>query len=124
MHGERRGLPPIELEVFGASLGGGLVAGALSIVVPFLNALTGTLAALALAGWSGLVYRRGESLRAYLSAGGRFAFPVLVVGTLLYLRPPVFLEAFRGLVLALSLVPFWWVERCRSVGRPPTTGRG
>lgn len=110
--------PPVEFEVFGTAVGGGLVAGALSIVAPFLLGLTGTLTALAVAGWARLHARGGRTGSTVLGGRGSLALALLGGGALMFLFPPEGLQAFRGLVLAVSTVPLWWLERARS--RRPT----
>ena len=111
---------PLEFEVFGASTGVGLVAGALSLVDPFLAALAGTLAALALAGWASMV-RRGGVGRADLTRPDRLlALGLLGAGAVVYGVPVPGLSGFRGFLLALAVVPLWLVERRRPavLGRP------
>lgn len=115
-------IAPIELEVFGTSVGVGLVAGALSVVVPFLAALAATLAALALAGWASMVRRCGTG-RAELARPDRLlALGLLGAGAIVYGFPVRELAAFRGLLLGLAVVPLWLTERRRPRGPPPPPG--
>ena len=105
---------PVEFEVFGTSLGAGLVAGALSVVDPFLVALAGTLAALALAGWASMLRRRGIG-RAELARPDRLlALGLLGGGAIVYGLSVPGLTAFRGFLLVLAIVPLWLTERRRS----------
>ncbi len=110
---------PVEFEVFGTSLGLALVTGALALLLPFLLALAGTLAALAIAGWCGML-RRGGGTRPALSDPGRLIGVAMAIGgTIVYLGAVPVLAPGRGLLLALALLPLWWVERHRA----PGTGR-
>ena len=107
---------PVEFEVFGTSTGVGLVAGALSVVYPFLASLAGTLAALALAGWASMLRRRGVG-RAELARPDRLlALGLLGAGAVVYGIPTPGLTGFRGLLVALAVVPLWFAERHRPAG--------
>lgn len=111
---------PVEFEVFGTSIGVGLVAGALSVVDPFLVALAGTLAALALAGWASMLHRH-DVQRADLARPDRLlALGLLVAGAVVYGVPIPGLTQYRGLLVALAVVPLWVAERRRpaGLGRP------
>ena len=113
---------PVEFEVFGTSTGVGLVAGALSVVDPFLAALAGTLAALALAGWASMLRRRGAG-RAELARPDRLlALGLLGAGAIVYAVPIPGLTGLRGLLVALAVVPLWLAERRRPAGRGRPVG--
>jgi len=102
---------PFEFEAFGAATGCAVVSGALSLIAPYLTALTGALAALAVAGWISTLRRRSigatELLRPALL--GSLAGLAIGVGIFLFAAPP--LGTARGLLLALTLVPIWLLER-------------
>ncbi|MGB6500956.1 MAG: hypothetical protein WBG19_06125 [Thermoplasmata archaeon] len=110
------GVPPVlGFDPFGAAAGVALITGALAVILPFLSVLTGTLAALAVAGWAlgrGRAYPRPSWFRHRI--GGAVACGV-GAATLLYLAPPASLGPFRALLLALALALFWVEE---SLGRP------
>jgi hypothetical protein len=119
---ERGGGPlPADFEVFGTALGCSLVAGALSLVAPFLAALTVTLVALSVAGWCSLLRRRGLRVDALLRSDRLVALALLGAAAVLYTIPPPALATVRALTLALAGVPIWLVERYRPVG-PPLPG--
>ena len=112
----QRPLPAaVEFDTFRVAVGLAVIVGALALVAPYLTALTAVLAALAAAGWAagrardrsvgGLV--PGHAWGLLVAALGAGAF-FLLVGPL---------QAARGLALALSLVPLWWVERSRASRR-------
>lgn len=103
----------LEFEGVGVAVGAALVSGLLSLVGPYLASLTGTLAALALAGW---VAARARSGRPSPSPWGWpccLALGALAAGALLFLAPPSALVRFRALPLAGALVPLWWTSRRR-----------
>ena len=108
-----RALPSIELEVVGASTGVAIVAGALAVEAPYLAALTGTLAALALAGW--VAVRTGRPGRPATEFRPRdaAALSALMLGTVAFLWPAGPVDRFRALVLALALLPLWWTSSRR-----------
>jgi hypothetical protein len=108
----------IEHDAFGLAVGTALVAGGLSLVAPFLSALVGALAALALASWT--VTRAEERAAGVRRRLGRatVALALLGAGAALYGLAPEGFGGFRGIALALSLVPLWMVER-----RPEGRGR-
>lgn len=112
--------PAIEFEVFSTTLGLALVAGGLSLVAPFLLALTATLAAFAFAGWSGML-RDGPRGSGRLSRPDRvIALGVLGAGVVVFVDPPLPpMLPFRGLLLAGALLPLWLAERRRP--SPPAT---
>lgn len=103
--------PAKGFDTFGVSVGAALVAGVLSIGIPFLAALTGTLAALAVASW---VMVRGPPTvfwETFLPARRAIGLGILAGGAALFLFPPPLLATLRGPLLALTLLPLWWVER-------------
>ena len=98
-------------EAFGVAVGATLVSGALSLAAPFLIALTGALAALAIAGWSARLRRTGPFRAGLLRPRPIVALAILGSVTVIFLFPPTALDAARGLILALGLLPLWAVER-------------
>lgn len=101
----------VGLDALGLAVGTALVAGALSLVAPFLIALTGTLAALSVTSWA-MVQTSGGSRGRWYAARARITrLSILAVGATVFLVPPRELTPFRGLLLAVSLVPLWWGER-------------
>ncbi len=118
-----RVVPLFEFEAFSAAVGSGVVCGALSFVVPFLVAPTASLAALALAGWVSIARRRGSLTRTGIGTGPAVALCILGVAAAAFLVPPPTLAPFRGLLLAVSLVPLLVAERTRSTLRLPVFSR-
>ncbi len=108
-------------ETFGTAVGLALVAGALSLVAPTLTVLTGTLAALAIAGWASLRYREGRPRRWAGSSARWLTLAAAATGALVYLDPPGLMAPFRGLVIGIGLVPLWAGER-PIARRPPAAG--
>jgi hypothetical protein len=111
-------LPPVELNVVGVATGGALVSGALSLVGPYLVALPGSLAALAVAGWIAQLRRSAGSEVVRLPSGAPLALVVLSAGATGYVFATEALGPFRGLLLALALLPLWNVAR-HTPGVPP-----
>jgi hypothetical protein len=100
-------------ETFGTAVGLGVVVGALSLVAGQLCVLSGTLAALAIAGWASLRYREGRP-GGWVGSGTRWAaLTAVAAGAVVYLDPPPPLAPLRALLLGLGLVPLWVVERRR-----------
>lgn len=97
-------------EAFGTAVGLAVILGSLSAVVADLVPVTGTLAALALAGWATLPRRR-VARSGPLGPATVAALLPLALGAGAYLAPPPSFEAYRGLALALGLLPLWLVER-------------
>ena len=116
--------PPMEFEVFGTSMGVGLVAGALSVLEPFLAALAGTLAALAFAGWASMIGRRGGGWTELVRPGRLVALGLLAAGALVYGFPGPELLPFRGFLVTLAVVPLWLTERRRPAGLVRPIGGG
>lgn len=120
--------PPLPLgrlgaDAFGTASGLALVTGALSLLLPSLRFPTATLAALAVAGWASVRRRpaRDGPGRAHLGAGRLSSLGLLAVAAAAFLDPPAALQPLRGLLLALALVPLWWLER-GAPGRPRRPG--
>ncbi len=116
------GPPAPEFDAFRVAVGFGVLSGAAALVLPFLDSLTLALAAIALAAW---VWRRsprplGVRHRPWLRAAGGWACAALGFGAFWGLSAP--LSSIRGLVLGLSLVPLWWLDR-GGPSVPPTGGR-
>lgn len=113
----------LELDTWGMSVGTALISGALSVELPFLVALTGTLAALAVASWAMIQNRAPPAERPTLRAPQAVGFGILALGAGLFLLPPPPLAPFRGLLLAAALLPLWWTEprrrALRSIGDHP-----
>jgi hypothetical protein len=101
----------VEFDVIGVCVGAALVSGALSLVGPHLAALTAALAALALAGWAAQVRRAPGRLRRSLAWRSGGAVASIVAGAGLFVAGPSLLLPFRGLLLALLLIPLWSVAR-------------
>jgi hypothetical protein len=97
-------LPVIEFEVVGVAVGAALVRGALAPLDPSLAALTGALAALALAGW---VARRARPLGP-LRGAEALALASLTAGALVFLAAPGPVAPLHALLLALAAIPLWW----------------
>jgi hypothetical protein len=116
-----RGSGPGELgfETFGAACGLAVVAGALATLVPSLDALTVALVALSVAGWASLHRRSAGPGRVLAGPLGTYLGPLLLLGAgaTTFLCAPAPLVPWRGLVLGLSLVPLWAVERRHGVIR-------
>ncbi len=112
-------LRAVEIDAFGLAVGTALVAGGLSLAAPFLTALVGALAALAVASWAmafGSVRPTARSLRARGPGLGSLA-----LGGSIFIGAPAALLPYRGLVLAVTLVPLWALERSarrRAAGAP------
>jgi hypothetical protein len=111
--------PAPEFEAFGVAVGAAIVSGALSLIAPFLVALTGALAALALAGWISRQRHRGTSRRDLVRVRTIVASSFLALGVGVFLASPPALLPFRGLVLAAGLLPLWATERGRSARLDP-----
>jgi hypothetical protein len=114
--------PAFEFEAFGTAVALAVVCGALSTVLPLFVAPTATLAALALAGWVSLSRERGTLSRAAIGRPSVIAFGVLIVGAAGFLDPPGPLLPFRGLLLAVGLLPLFVIERLRFPRRSPDFG--
>ena len=108
MNGRDRSMVPLGFEPFGAAVGLALVSGALAILVPYLALLTGTLAALAVAGWA--VGRRSREIGAAPRPRGVAAATVVGGAAVVYLDPPAVFDPYRSLALALALALLWWSE--------------
>lgn len=105
------------LETFGTAVGLAVVVGALSIVAPDLAVVPGTLAALAVAGWSALQRRTGRGPRALVGGFRGIALAAAAVGGWAYLAPPTSIAPFHGLLIGLGLLPLWTLERRTMRGR-------
>ncbi len=97
-------------ETFSTSVGLSLILGSLSLVVAGLVPVTGTLAALALAGWASLPRHRPQAHRPS-RLWVALAFVPLLLGAVAFLAPEPNLAEVRGFCLALGLLPLWLVER-------------
>jgi len=111
-----RALPALGFDVFSTAVGLAIISGALSILQPFLELLTATLATLAVAAWT--LSRTGASPDGRPAVRRRefMLWVPAAVAALAYLAPGVPVGPFRGLFLAASLVPVWAAGR-RGVGR-------
>jgi len=110
-------------EAFGTAAGLALVTGALSVVAPFFTVLTGTLAALGVAGWTAVRRREGGVVRSLRAPGRAVGVLALGVGGGLYLDTPTPLVPFRALLLGIGLAALWYGERglrMRGVAREET----
>lgn len=90
----------------------------LSIEDPQLESLTVTLVALAIA--SRLVRLRSPSFGSGRPREELAAISLVAIAAALYLLGPVPIGAARGPVLAISLLPLWWISRqpTRDPGSP------
>ncbi len=113
---------PAEFEAFGAAVGSAVVAGGLSIVAPFLSALTAALAALAVAGWFSRLHESGSARREVVRSDRLAAAALVGAAVVVFLVPVPELENLKALLLGLSFVPLWLVER-RGPGAPRPVGR-
>ncbi|MCI4365365.1 MAG: hypothetical protein L3K10_04805 [Thermoplasmata archaeon] len=111
MNGSAGALTLAEFDVVGVSVGGALVSGALSLVGPYLAGLTGALAALTLAGWAALLHQAPSRRTHRLPTPEVTALVSVVLGAGIFLGGPNGVAPFRGLVLAVSLIPVWMVAR-------------
>jgi hypothetical protein len=107
-----------EFDSFSTAAGSSLISGALSVVAPFLTALTVTLVALAVAGWVALLRQRRFPARDLVHPSRLAALATLASGATFFLLPVSFTVDLRGLALATTLVPLWLVERGRPRGLP------
>ncbi len=112
----------VEFEAFGAAVGSAVVAGALSIVAPFLSALTAALAALAVAGWFSRRLGSGSAWREVVRRDRLAGAALVGAGAVVFLVPVPGLENLKALLLGLSFVPLWLVER-RGPAAPRPVGR-
>jgi hypothetical protein len=103
----------LDRDTWGMTVGTALIAGALSVELPFLVALTGTLAALAVASWARLHSRAPRTAHPILGWRQAVGIGILALGAGLFLLPPPPWAPLRGLLLAAALLPLWWVERRR-----------
>ena len=115
------GLRFIGFDALGLAVGTAIVAGALSLIAPFLAALTGTLGALSVASWIMVQAPRRSAGRWHLARARIAPLSILGAGATVFLVSPKELVPFRALLLAMSLVPLWWSERplrrrCRTDG--------
>lgn len=107
----RRSAATIEFDTFGVGVGLAVIVGALSLLAPYLDALTAALAALALAGWAAgrshdrRFGRTGDASLRVVGVAGAAA------GAVAFLLLPGSTAGVRGLVLGLALVPLWLIER-------------
>lgn len=106
----------VELDTFRTAVGLALVAGALAVVAPYLDGLVAALAALAGAGWAAA---RAHRLATPRVPSGRTALALVTVGAGVgaFLLAPVPWTSVRGLVLASSWLPMWWLERAGTIER-------
>jgi hypothetical protein len=102
----------LEFDTFSAAVGLALITGALALVATYLLALTATLAALAAAGWTaGHLPHPRSPIKPFVDRRRKVALLVLAAGAgAFFLLPPPIVGA-RGLALAASFLPLWWVER-------------
>lgn len=110
--------PQLEFDSFSTAAGGSIITGALSVIAPFLTALTETLVTLALAAWVAVLRRQNARWRDTLRSGRMVALGALGLGGACFLLPTPVPGVFHGLVLPVALVPLWLVERGRPRGLP------
>jgi hypothetical protein len=106
-----RPFPSVEFDTFGVALGLAVVAGGLALAAPFLNSLVVTLVALACAGWAAGRSRCGQGWADLLQLTRLAGVLLVMVGAGAFLGIPVVLSPERGLLLALSPIPLWFLER-------------
>ncbi len=102
---------PLELDTFRVAVGLGVIAGALALLFPPLNSLVAALVALAAAGWMAGWSRSGRETSRPVGTGIAWACVGLGGAAFVALDPPW--AAGRGLVLSLSLLPLWLLDRRR-----------
>ncbi|HTW77562.1 MAG TPA: hypothetical protein VMG14_07375 [Thermoplasmata archaeon] len=112
-----------EFDPFSIAVGFAVLAGALAVLLPFLDSLTVTLAALAAAAWA---WRRRRSvptdaLRPTALEWLGWGCVGLGAGAFVLCPPPW--SVARGFLLGASLVPLWWVDRADRRRRGPRGGR-
>ena len=110
------------LDPFSAAVTLALVTGAFAIDAPFLSSLVLALGALAIAAWSTRrAHERSDGTGGILPAHGVGLISVGIGAASFFLLPsPV--SVLRGLALAISLLPLWWIERRRGRPRPGLSG--
>jgi hypothetical protein len=111
-----RALSVPDFDSFSVAAGSSLITGGLSVVAPFLTALSVTLVVLALAGWVVLLRKEHSIGRSAATSRRWTALGALVLGGVLFLFPAPVPRALHGLVLPVALVPLWLVERGRTGG--------
>ena len=99
------GPPPGGLDALRLAVGSALVAGALSLVEPFLVSLVVALAALAVASWAMTNLPEGIVRRASLTGPTGVRLAALFLGVMGFLLLPSPLAPLRAGVLAVALVP-------------------
>ncbi|HEY6238843.1 MAG TPA: hypothetical protein VIZ68_06635 [Thermoplasmata archaeon] len=105
----------LSMDSLDAAGGFGALAGALSVVLPFFDGLTMTLAALVV-GTSLLRWARARSAgRTDQLDAAQFLLGLgsALAGWGVFLAAPPVFGAVRGLVLGLTVLPLWWLERRR-----------
>ncbi len=107
----------VEFDTFSVAVGLAIIAGGLALAAPFLEALAAALSALAGAGWAAGRARERASGVPWTLPGRAVGLLSVAVGAGLFFLLPDSLSAARGLALALSLTPMWWIERRRNPGR-------
>lgn len=106
-------LPPPELSMDTVDAAGffGLLAGALSIVLPYFDGLTLAMSAL---GAGAAVVRSGREPRPQGRQGSRVLWSgvaMTAAGMAVFLAAPPVLDQVRGLVLGTAAVPLWLAAR-------------
>jgi hypothetical protein len=104
-------------ETFGTAVGLALIAGAVAVALPWLNSLVAALVALALAAWSSRA-TSGTVPPIALTPSAVGIAGALGTAGIVFLAAPAPLGAWRGLVLALGVVPLWYKVRERRRGPP------
>jgi hypothetical protein len=118
MTGPSSSLPPLELDVVAAGTAGALVSAALALLAPYLTPLPAALAALALAGWVAQLRASAGTGPVRWPAGSRIALGVLALGAGVFVAAPAPAAPYRGLALALALLPLWNLARRQPGGVP------
>jgi len=113
---------PLGFDAFSASVALGVIAGALSVLWPPLDGLVAALASLAVVGAAMRYGSRSRAGRRRLTARGATVVGIAGLTAIVFLDPPAPLALWRGLLLGLSIVPWWAVERRRPDFVPPPAG--
>jgi hypothetical protein len=125
MSGARLRVAAIEFDALGVAAGSAVISGALSILDPFLTALAATLTALGFAAWVAALGRTPSAASSYRRRSGRIALAWLGGSVAFFVAAPSEAASIRGLMIGLSLVPLWLVDRHTGhSGVPGTEGSG
>jgi hypothetical protein len=99
-----------EIDPFRTAVAFAVISGALALIIPWLGSLTAALAALAIASWV-RQHPIPASPRVTDRAGAVVAVACGAVGTTAFLFLPSPWSIARALLLGLSLLPLWRLDR-------------